>query len=646
MQDQSTAVDFFDSRGGNSRLISRATTARGGKMRYEISLFKNKFDNLPNLCTWRAEDLTKQLSTPVIRATKDGPLFSPAKFNGKRANQNVLEVSLLVFDIDHNTEFGTIVRQLDYLGSRYLIHSTHSHLRTTESNPKGEPRYRVVLPLYDPISAELYPILWRHLKMTSELAIDEAAKDASRMYYLPSIVSQEAPFDFYENGDQPLNWKQLSGTSIRSKGGPTTNSFTELEIPQSRRNSELFKKAKQLYQMGLEQNEVFPALQSINTSRCKPSLTPDEIERTAQNAEKYPRGTAAAVRQEKLSVVRLSDVEVKTVDWLWEPLIPKGFFTLCDGVEGIGKTYLMLKIAASITTGDSFPECSNETELGDVLLLSAEDSASYILKPRLVAMEADCGRIFVLDGRFTLDETGFGQLSSILAEHRFKFILIDPLFSFTGHVNLNVDSEIRTITDRLNRIAEEYQCAIVGVRHINKSKGFGDPRNAGLNGVGWRAGSRSHLIVGHHPDDKTIRAIAQTKSNLTAETGKSFGYSIGEDGTFCWTGESDLTPELMLSLKSAGFSKGPGPRQQAKEFLADRLAEGPVAALELLRDAEGAGISESTLKRAKDEMGIKSGKGGAFRSNWIWELSNSVPKSVTEGIQKARIGVLRGNGAK
>jgi RecA-family ATPase len=66
-------------------------------------------------------------------------------------------------------------------------------------------------------------------------------------------------------------------------------------------------------------------------------------------------------------------------------------------------------------------------------------------------------------------------------------------------------NEIRSVTDPLTRLAEKFDCAIVGIRHINKSKGFGDARNAGLNGVGWRAAARSALLVGI---DKETRSQA------------------------------------------------------------------------------------------------------------------------------------------
>ena len=59
--------------------------------------------------------------------------------------------------------------------------------------------------------------------------------------------------------------------------------------------------------------------------------------------------------------------------------------------------------------------------------------------------------------------------------------------------------------------------------------------------------------------------------------------------------------------------------KQAKEFLSDLLADGPVAATEGEEAAEKEGFSKITLKRARKALGVKSEKGG-FDEGWIWSL--------------------------
>ena len=341
-----------------------------------------------------------------------------------------------------------------------------------------------------------------------------------------------------------------------------------------------------------------------------------------------------------LRVLKLSDVEAKNVNWLWQPMIPSGFFTLVDGPEGVGKTFSMLNVAAIAAAGLSFPGSPAPVQAGRVLLASAEDSAAFILKPRLEAMGAPCDQIYVIDEPFTFNDEGFLRLASLFEQHQFTFALIDPVFSFTGNIDINKDNEIRRVTDRLNRLAEAFDCAIVGTRHISKSKGFGDPRNAGLNGVGWRAGARSHLLIGHDPNDKAKRALVQTKSNLSAESHKAFGYEITTEGKFQWTGDSELTAETMLSYKESESVEEKGKKRQAMDFLSSILAEGKRGSQDVIDAARQAGITERTLSRAKSALGVSSKKDSDFHGGWYWILPESA-KDASQARQRNVSGILQ-----
>ncbi|MBK7514023.1 MAG: AAA family ATPase [Chloracidobacterium sp.] len=52
------------------------------------------------------------------------------------------------------------------------------------------------------------------------------------------------------------------------------------------------------------------------------------------------------------------------ITWLAMPLIPFGFFTLLDGIEGIGKTYAMLDLAKRLTLGEPMPFSGEKTRYG------------------------------------------------------------------------------------------------------------------------------------------------------------------------------------------------------------------------------------------------------------------------------------------
>jgi putative DNA primase/helicase len=69
----------------------------------------------------------------------------------------------------------------------------------------------------------------------------------------------------------------------------------------------------------------------------------------------------------------------------------------------------------------------------------------------------------------------------------------------------------------------------------------------------------------------------------------------------------------------------------AKEFLAEELASGPVAQGELKRRAHDADISEVTLRRAKKALGVIAAKGrGSLTGGWTWELPQNPRRRSSE----------------
>lgn len=61
------------------------------------------------------------------------------------------------------------------------------------------------------------------------------------------------------------------------------------------------------------------------------------------------------------------------------------------------------------------------------------------------------------------------------------------------------------------------------------------------------------------------------------------------------------------------------PLDQACTLLADLLKDGPRNAAEILAAAEGANISERTMQRAAEQMGVIKAKAG-FDGGWNWAL--------------------------
>ena len=54
-------------------------------------------------------------------------------------------------------------------------------------------------------------------------------------------------------------------------------------------------------------------------------------------------------------MLRMADVELTSVDWLWFPYIPFGKLTIIQGNPGEGKTYFAMRLAAACTNRKPLP---------------------------------------------------------------------------------------------------------------------------------------------------------------------------------------------------------------------------------------------------------------------------------------------------
>ncbi|MGI8493819.1 MAG: AAA family ATPase [Pyrinomonadaceae bacterium] len=361
-----------------------------------------------------------------------------------------------------------------------------------------------------------------------------------------------------------------------------------------------------------------------------------ELVRNTPNREPHSNGvTSWQCDEAGLKVVCLSDVVAEEIVWLWKPYIPVGAFTIVEGIEGLGKSWIGCCLACAVADGKSLPfDDSEPMEPGNVLMLSAEDSLSHTVKPRLVSMNANLKRIFALDDLFSFsDLKDLIKFEAVVAEYQPKLVIIDPIFSYTGGKNLNQESDSRPIAAKIIEIAKKFDCAIIGVRHIGKAKGNGDARAAGLGSIAWRASARSVLLVGK--DEETgEKAICQTKNNLAEESKIAVGFRISNDG-FSWNAEpSRLTKERMLAQPKDDETKAD--QDEAVEFLREALRDGERQSKDVDANARKLGISTYALKKARSTLGVKPlKKGGTYGGEKGWFICLPGDENKTNNSEEA-----------
>lgn len=339
---------------------------------------------------------------------------------------------------------------------------------------------------------------------------------------------------------------------------------------------------------------------------------------------------------------QMSTVEPKKVDWLWKPYLPIGKVTLLDGWPGIGKSYITCQLSAIVSRGGGFPN-STPFEPGNVLMFNAEDGLADTLRPRLEACGADLTKIYCLDilhkdGGAVFDQMGLLRFESTIIDYRPKFVIVDPLFAFTGAgVDIHRANESRAVSSRLAAIAARYDLAMLCVRHLNKGGGGGSSMRAGIGSIDWIAAARVGLLAGCDPDDQSKMALTNYKNNL-AKKGDPLGYRIDFDpeadqGTFVWTGISDLTADRILAPHQHEGAAETQERADAREFLYELLKDGPVEASDVEKARRAANISDYSMRQAKTALKVKTRKEGGYfnkleKARWMWEIDPEWPEGV------------------
>lgn len=314
-----------------------------------------------------------------------------------------------------------------------------------------------------------------------------------------------------------------------------------------------------------------------------------------------------------VNIISMDTVQEEEIKWLWKPYIPFGKLTIIQGDPGEGKTTFALQLAALLSIGKGFDENENigVSEPVNVIYQTAEDGLADTVKPRLISAGADCSKIKVIDDSEKSLSMDDERLELAINATGAKVLILDPLQAYLGDkVDMNRANEAREMTKKLGTIASRTGCAVILIGHMNKGSGA-KAAYRGIGSIDFFAIARSVLLVARVPDDSTIRAVAQIKSNLALE-GDTMAFRLAENG-FTWIGEYDISTDELL----AGYSNS-DKHKSAEDFLKKILSNGQtVPASSIFSQAKAIGVSKRTIENVKQELGIKSIKDGA---SWLWKM--------------------------
>lgn len=155
---------------------------------------------------------------------------------GKRRKASIRHRQLVCLDVDHATNLDTWLDCRD-LGFAAAMYSTHKHQRTA-------PRYRIVVPLNEPVSPDEYEAIARIIASWLDIDVfDDTTYQANRLMYYPSTAKDgEYLFDVIDApvldvdevlgelddfGEDPAGWPRSSRELERLDGHRASGEHAE-----------------------------------------------------------------------------------------------------------------------------------------------------------------------------------------------------------------------------------------------------------------------------------------------------------------------------------------------------------------------------------------------------------------------------------
>lgn len=323
---------------------------------------------------------------------------------------------------------------------------------------------------------------------------------------------------------------------------------------------------------------------------------------------KFPAG-------EGLGSVPLSEVDEEEVKFFWNPYIPAGTITMMFGYGGIGKSWIACDLAARASSGRLLPGHTTVLPPQKVLMVTAEDDASHVLKPRMRKLQANMQNVFVVEYSFSLDRSAVKRIKGEMSKVEAAIVFLDPMVAFlSSDLDMNRSNETRSVLGPLGDAARDTGCAVVVIHHAKKD-GKGRAANRMMGSADFANGVRSVLMVDENKEGQKF--LSHVKHNWSRE-GKSLQFVIDND-VLRWGGEHSEAP-------IGGLSKPDLPVQKARKMLREVLADGPQLAARVVLAATELGITQGTLNRAKIGITKAENKGGM----WWMSLQDQPTRSPTQ----------------
>lgn len=217
---------------------------------------------------------------------------------------------------------------------------------------------------------------------------------------------------------------------------------------------------------------------------------------------------------EKVICEYCSNIDPKPVDWLWYPYIPFGKLSVVQGNPGEGKSTFMLNLVALLTTGRSMPDGYKTPGPGVSIYQCAED----------------------------------GRIEAAIRETSAGLFIVDPLQAFIpADADMQSAIKMRAVLRKLAKVAEDDQCAVILIGHMNKGHG-GKTLYRGLGSIDIAAIARSILMISGNENRPNLRYMYPIMSCLAPE-GEAVDFSFKEGCGIEWEADTGVASRTVEKVR-------------------------------------------------------------------------------------------------
>lgn len=427
--------------------------------------------------------------------SKFGTAWSPVDIDGIRANDNVRSVTAAVFDLDDvDRANDTWIERLNAAEIDAVIHSTHSHR-------DDRIRLRLTIPVDRPVTPIEWPLFRRAVIETFAIPADPAAKDLSRLFFVPSVPRGAPKIAHRLAGRKRLDVDFFATSTFFHDDAAPPSKKVEIEtgrIPDGQRNATLASMAGRMRHHGFSESEILAAITVANDTRCDPPLDADEISKIASSVARYQptndvagiAGVRAAFEAPSSEIATLAS-EVAAIEKPPIRSYPSGFdqldamihgistrqlLTVC-GPPGAGKTAWVIALARNVAASLPVIYVSTELESDEIC---ARLAAPIIGAPWTEIVRGNVNKGAVADALAGLNvhvigcdqlpmNGGLQTVQTELERLGNACLIVDYLQDFARGTSDGVRHVVGQFATALRAMAQYYDCPVVAVSSVSRT---------------------------------------------------------------------------------------------------------------------------------------------------------------------------------